>query len=130
MPYPYKVGFRTKLTLDDYPMVVLYYWDVSGPQPKQLFSVASSNQKMSVKARAIVTHTGTDAYGGEWICSKDGKDLALCTHVRLAETYLKDLLGGLSDLDGEINEDTTGIPLNIGEIPDIFCDNYCVLTRR
>lgn len=85
---------------------------MSGPQPKQSFSVASSNQKRSVKARAIVTHIGGDESGGDWLCSKDGKGLALCNHVRLAEAYLKEL-GRWSET--EEDNDATRIPLDAGK---------------
>lgn len=60
--------------LGDYPMVALFYWDTNGSQQlEQLFSVASSSQKRSVKAQAIVTHISAEESGGEWLCSKDGK---------------------------------------------------------
>jgi hypothetical protein len=97
--------------LGDYPMVILFYWDVSGSQATQLFSVASGSQKGSVKARAIVTHIGSEETGGEWLCSKDGKGSALCTHLRLAEKYLQDLVGGRSG--SNINDDATSIPLDV-----------------
>jgi hypothetical protein len=100
-------------------MVVLFSWDMSSFQSKQLFSVASSNQKRSVKARAIVTHIGTEHSGGEWLCSKDGKDLASCTHLRLAQRYLKKLGGSDLDKDDEATIDIPG-PLDVGECLGFF----------
>jgi hypothetical protein len=82
-----------KHTLGNYPKVILFYWDLLGSPPKQLFSVASSSQQGSVKARAIVSHIGAEESGGEWLCSKDGKGPTLCTHLRLAEAYLMKLIG-------------------------------------
>ena len=57
--------------------------------------MASGGQRSSVKARAIVTHFGDDASGGEWSCSKDGN--FLCTHRELAQRYLKQLGGYLTE---------------------------------
>jgi hypothetical protein len=88
-----------KPMLGDYPMVALFYWDTNGSQQKQLFSVASSSQKRSVKARAIVTHIGAEESGGEWLCSKDGKASTLCTHLRLAREYLLGLWGRSDKVD-------------------------------
>lgn len=91
-------------------MVILFYWDMDGSQPKQLFSVASSTQKGSVKARAIVTHLGLEESGGEWLCSKDGKGLTLCPHLKLAETYLMELVGRSGKGD-----ETVGVTPAIGK---------------
>ena len=90
-----------KPTLGDYPTVTLFHWDTNGSQQKQLFSVASSNQKRSVKARAIVSHISGDREEseGEWLCSKDGKASTLCTHLRLAGAYLLGLWGRSDKVD-------------------------------
>jgi len=96
----YLQGLFLKPMLGDYPMVALFYWDMNGSQQlEQLFSVASSSQKRSVKARAIVTHISDEESGGEWLCSKDRKTATLCTHVRLAAAYLLGLWGQSDKVD-------------------------------
>ena len=89
-------------------MVILFYWDLHGSPPKQLFSVASCSQKGSVKARAIVTHVGGENFGGEWNCSKDGKGPTLCTHLRLAEAYLTKLGGRSDEVDNPVGVTSDG----------------------
>ena len=102
--------------LGDYPMVALFHWDTNGSQQKRLFSVASSSQNRSVKARAIVTHTiGAEESWGEWLCSKDGKPSTLCTHLRLAEAYLLGLWGQSDKVD-----DATGVTPDVCKWLDGF----------
>ncbi|KAJ3504073.1 hypothetical protein NLJ89_g8132 [Agrocybe chaxingu] len=86
--------------------VVLFLWDVNEARSLQVFSVISDDRKESVKARAIVSHVGDVANGGDWTCSKDGK--GECSHKRRAKKYLQDLEGEEGghgvDEDGEGEE--------------------------
>jgi len=77
---------------------------------KQLFSVASSAQRSSIKARAIVTHFGDGASGGEWSCSKDGN--SLCVHQKSAQRYLKQLGGCSVDSENETVDSDIGEPFD------------------
>ena len=92
-----------------------------------MFSVATSTQMRSIKARAIVTHIGTEGTGGEWMCSKDGKASMLCTHLKHAEAYLK-LLGGCSDAHNDEAGLSTNVIVDVGKFLRYFCDSeICIL---